>query len=96
VVKDQAGSDSSIDFGRFEPDDLRQKIEDLSPNILAFNGKKAAQVFLGERRVKYRLQGTQIGETRLFVAPSTSGAANRYRSTEPWYELSKMALENTT
>jgi TDG/mug DNA glycosylase family protein len=90
VVKGQAGGDASIDFGRSNPDDLKQKIEHFSPAVLAFNGKKAAQVFLGERRVDLGLQPEQVGETRLFLAPSTSGAANRYWNVEVWYELAEL------
>jgi TDG/mug DNA glycosylase family protein len=96
VVKGQAGGDASIDFGRSEPGDLRQKIEYFSPTVLAFNGKKAAQVFLGERRVELGLQAKQVGTTRLFVAPSTSGAANRYWNVDLWYELAELVLGAAT
>ena len=51
VVKGQAGGDASIDFGQSEPDGLRQKVKHFSPTVLAFNGKKAAQIFLDERRI---------------------------------------------
>jgi len=96
VVKGQAGSDASIDFGRSNPDGLKRKIEHFSPAVLAFNGKKAAQVFLCERRVELGLQFMQVGETRLFVAPSTSGVANRYWKVEVWYELAELVQESAT
>ena len=90
VVKGQAGGDASIDFGRSNPDDLKQEIVHFSPTVLAFNGKKAAQIFLSKRRVELGLQPEQVGETRLFVAPSTSGAANGYWNVEVWYELAEL------
>ena len=96
VVKGQSGGDASIDFGRSEPDGLRQKIEHFSPTVLSFNGKKAAQVFPGERSVELGLQAKQVGTTWLFVAPSTSGAANGYWNVDLWYELAELALGTAT
>ncbi len=48
----------------------------LSPKILCFNGKEAAKAFLGTDRVEFGELEKHIGETLLFVAPSTSGATN--------------------
>ncbi len=90
MVKGQAGGDAYIDFGQFNPDDLKQEIVHFSPAVLSFNGKKAAQIFLGNRRVDLGPQPEQVGETRLFVAPSTSGAANGYWNVEVWYELAEL------
>ena len=91
VVKHQAGSDASIDFGRSDPGSLREKVEHFAPGILAFNGRKAAQVFLGRSRVDLGLQVVRVGATRLFVAPSTSGAANGYWDVNVWHRLAKLA-----
>ena len=87
VVKEQSGSDNEIDFAQASPQDVRSKIKKYAPGILAFNGKKAAQVFLGQKRVSYGLQAERIGATQLFIAPSTSGAANRLWNVDHWYEL---------
>ena len=87
VVKGQSGSDSEIDFAQSSPLDIRCKIKKYAPGILAFNGKKAAQVFLGQKQVSYGLQAERIGATQLFVAPSTSGAANRFWNVDDWHEL---------
>jgi double-stranded uracil-DNA glycosylase len=87
VVKGQSGSDSEIDFAQSSPQDVHSKITKYAPAILAFNGKKAAQVFLGKKRVSYGLQAERIGATQLFVAPSTSGAANRFWNVDDWHEL---------
>jgi len=96
VVKDQSGSDASIDFGLSDPGSFRDKIQQFSPAVLAFNGKKAAQVFLGRHRVVYGLQSERVGETRLFVAPSTSRAANGYWNAEIWSELAKLTRKVAT
>lgn len=90
VVKGQAGSDTDIDFRRALPDDVRAKVLHFAPLVLAFNGKRAAEVFLNFRRVQYGLQSATVGSTRLFVAPSTSGAANGYWSIDRWRELAQI------
>lgn len=90
VVKGQAGGDMSIDFARANQDDVRAKMIRLAPLVLAFNGKKAAEVFLGTRRVQYGLQSVALGSTKLFVAPSTSGAANGYWRIDGWRDLARL------
>ena len=90
VIKDQAGRDSQLDFTGSDPEGLREKILRFSPAVLAFNGTKAAKLFLGVRRVDQGLQVEQAGETRLFVAPSTSGAARGFWNEGYWYELARM------
>ncbi len=96
VAKGQAGSDASIDFSLSNPENLLKKIQRFAPAILAFNGKKAAQVFLGQRRVELGLQSVQVGATRLFVAPSTSGAANGYWNADVWHKLAKLTCDGAT
>ena len=96
VVKEQSGSDNEIDFSQSSPQDVRSKIKKTAPGILAFNGKKAAQVFLGQKRVSYGLQAERIGATQLFIAPSTSGAANRFWNVDDWHELAGWARARDT
>ena len=94
VAKGQAGGDAAIDFSLADPQSLREKLLLFAPRIVAFNGKKAAQVFLGQRRVEYGLQAEAIGKnTRLFVAPSTSGAATRSWDVNLWKELAQLVGE---
>lgn len=89
VAKQQAGGDHEIDFSRSDPDALRAKLMRYEPRILCFNGKRSAQVFLGLERVEYGLRDEAIGRTRLFVAPSTSGAANASWDVSIWRDLAK-------
>ena len=89
VAKQQSGSDADLDFRRSDPATTYQKILEYQPSVLAFNGKKAAQVFLGRRKVEFGLQSDRIDQTLLFVAPSTSGAAGRYWDIDHWHELSR-------
>ena len=87
IAKTAFGADSVLRPGDFDRDGLRIRIETFQPRILAFNGKNAASRFLGGA-VSYGWQsGREIGATRLFVAPSTSGAARGFWSEAPWFEL---------
>jgi TDG/mug DNA glycosylase family protein len=91
LVQDQSGGDADLDFARAGRAELREKILRLEPRLLCFNGKRAAQEFLGRKRVDYGLQRERIGRTRLFVAPSTSGAASGAWDAAQWRRLAKLA-----
>jgi TDG/mug DNA glycosylase family protein len=90
IAKGQSGSDAAIDFALSDPEGLRLKLHRFVPGILAFNGRKAAQVFFGRSRVETGLQPEMVGATRLFVAPSTSGAASGYWDVGAWRELAEL------
>jgi RimJ/RimL family protein N-acetyltransferase/G:T/U-mismatch repair DNA glycosylase len=95
LVKDQSGPDSGIEFGGESRELLRRKMQELQPDILCFNGKRAAKEFLRSTTVEYGLQPQRIGATRLFVAPSTSAAANG--SWDPaWWDKLAALLRLTT
>ena len=84
VVKRVSGRDAEI------PDEqltskkgrlaLRAKMKRFQPLALAFNGMKAAKVFLDSPCVSNGRQPERVGPTEIFVLPSTSGAARSIRS----------------
>ena len=88
VVKNQSGPDARIDFARASPEALRAKIASCSPRWLCFSSKRAAKTCLG-RNVTYGLQPETIGTTRLFVAPSPSGAASGFWDVAVWHALAR-------
>ncbi len=90
LVKGKSGMDKVLSRGDFGSAVLLEKVETYQPGHLCFNGKRAAQEFL-LRKVDYGLQSETIGSTRIFVAPSTSGAANRWWDVEIWRELARLA-----
>jgi TDG/mug DNA glycosylase family protein len=73
----------------FDPARFRLAIGQFAPQALAFNGKKAASVYLARptKLIGYGRQAERIGETALYVLPSTSGAASGVWSIEPWRSL---------
>jgi TDG/mug DNA glycosylase family protein len=89
LAKEVSGLDAELSFQDFDADGLRERIQYYCPQILCFNGKKAAQIFL-QKRVGYGLQEECIGDTRIFVAPSTSGAASGFWDIRVWLELGQL------
>jgi TDG/mug DNA glycosylase family protein len=89
LVKHQAGSDSTIRFRRADSFQLRATIMLYQPRYLCFNGKRAGQEFLRIPKVDFGVQRQRIGRTVLFVAPSTSGAANGSWDLTIWRDLAR-------
>lgn len=90
LVKDQSGADDGIRFERASADDLRRKMLTYRPAILCFNGKRAAKEFFAVREIGYGLHVQSIGNTQLFVAPSTSAAANGSWEAAWWQDLARL------
>jgi double-stranded uracil-DNA glycosylase len=86
VCKSEFGADSELSETAYDPDSVRAKVRRYRPRLLAFNGLSPARAVLG-RVSRYGLQPTTIGETRVFVVPSTSGLACKHWDAGPWYEL---------
>ena len=93
LAKTASGSDAEIPRSAWDEDGLRRRIEAARPCILAFNGKNAAQKFLGRSRIGYGSQNERIGTTEIFVLPSTSGAASGYWNPEPWRDLARLVAD---
>lgn len=91
ICKHTFGADSAMTRGDFDPGGLARRIAAAAPGILAFNGKFSARHFLRRATVPYGLLPNRIGETRLYVAPSTSKLARRYWNEEIWMDLLRMA-----
>ncbi len=87
IIKGQSGSDAEIGFRAAGPDVLHERILELTPRCFCFNGKKAAQEFFRRQDVSYGAQSDKVGDTVLFVAPSTSGSGSRWWNPDYWREL---------
>jgi len=87
LVKTKHGTDRSLGNPDFNCEELSRKIETYAPKILAFNGKKAAEIFLARKVDRYGLQPEKVKDTLIFVLPSTSGAASGFWSVQEWQEM---------
>lgn len=63
-------------------------IEQYRPKFLAFTSKAAGQNFLGGKR-DYGEQAEMIADTRIWILPSTSGAANGSWRPEIWHRFAE-------
>lgn len=90
-VKGQAAPDSAIVFGSTGASALAAKMREHQPGLLCFNGKRAAKEFVRTqtKTVDFGLQAATVGVKRLFVAPSTSAAANGAWDASYWFGLAK-------
>lgn len=92
IVKGQAGMDREIDLRRASPESLTEKILAVRPMVLCFNGKTAAAKFLHRKSPDYGLQPERIGDTLIYVASSTSGAANGSWDPATWQNVANAIL----
>jgi double-stranded uracil-DNA glycosylase len=88
-VKTHFGMDHQIplsQLGEIARTRLRSSILECRPKFLAFTSKTAGQKFLGGKR-DYGEQIELIGDTRIWILPSTSGAANGAWRPEIWHQF---------
>jgi TDG/mug DNA glycosylase family protein len=90
VCKQAAGNDSDINHSQDDVDGFWQRVSAYRPDLVAFNGKRAAKVALRTDAVSYGLQKPVRDRPRTFVLPSTSGAARGYWDLARWQELARL------
>jgi TDG/mug DNA glycosylase family protein len=88
LCKVSAGSDSDVGTGGFDIPRLEAKLDQYKPAWIAFNGKAAAKAALGPA-VDYGAQPGRLGPARVFVLPSTSGAARGFWDVRYWHRLAE-------
>ena len=88
MAKGHFGSDCVLPARAFDSARLNTAIARFKPAVLAFNGKKAAQMFYGRTAIDYGRQPA-IGDTAIWVLPSTSGAASGAWSPAPWRQMAQ-------
>lgn len=99
LAKHESGMDIALSSNAYDSGLLLRKIETFRPRNLAFTGKRPAGIFLletfGAGVEDYGEQGVRIGDTRIFVLPSPSGAARRWWSVDPWIKLADLHRQET-
>jgi len=93
LCKTESGADASLSREADDANALAAKIARYRPAILAFNGKRAAGVFLDAATIDYGEQAERIGETAIHVLPSTSGAARRWWDETFWRRVADAIRE---
>ncbi|MDD9993786.1 MAG: mismatch-specific DNA-glycosylase [Rhodospirillales bacterium] len=84
LCKTESGADADLSRQADDAAALTAKIERHRPAVLAFNGKRAARVFLAAETLDYGEHARRIGGTAIHVLPSTSGAARRWWEETFW------------
>jgi double-stranded uracil-DNA glycosylase len=90
-VKTHSGMDHQIPLSELTQDGrarLSASIAKFHPEFLAFTSKTAGQRFLGGKR-DYGEQLERIAATRIWILPSTSGAANGSWRPEIWHQFAE-------
>lgn len=94
LAKYKVGSDKDLKPEDFDIPALLEKIEKYKPQILCFNGKRAAAEFYGfgdnTRRIEYGQQKLPIGNTKVFVTYSTAENARKGWKQDVWEQLKDM------
>lgn len=97
LAKRESGMDAALSPDAWDAGALLRKIETCRPRFLAFTGKRPAGEFLrdsfGADVADYGLQARTVGETRIYVLPSPSGAARRWWTIAPWRTLAELHRE---
>ena len=89
IAKVRSGSDASLCDIDLDVPAFRAKIELYAPQVVAFNGKKAASIFFGRRtsEIPYGKHSENVGHTALWTLPSTSGGARGFWDIGHWQLL---------
>lgn len=91
LVKGKAGMDHTLVKDDYDRETFESRILEFQPRVVCFNGKQAAMAYLQTKKVAFGLQSeVRIGNTAIFVAPSTSGAAGGFWDESIWFELAKL------
>lgn len=94
LVHTESGNDNQISKESYEIEVFTGKMKIYKPKYIAFTSKAAASFALGFKGVtsiiEYGLQSQLIGESKVFVLPSTSGSARAFWDEKYWFELKEL------
>lgn len=92
IAKKSHGADRRLRPADFDVPALKRRLEQFHPVVVAFNGKKAAQLALGfasTKHVRYGRQAEVLCGVEVWVMPSTSAQASRYWDPRVWKALGR-------
>ena len=85
--KVESGADTALTRGADDRAGLIAKLAAARPRAIAFNGKRAAGVFLTAKTLAYGRQRDAWHDIPVFVLPSTSRRAGAFWDEAPWQAL---------
>lgn len=91
--KDSHGPDKDWKATAEDVARLKKNIKEWQPRVLAFTSKTSARYFFG-RKVVLGKQTEVIGQTAIYVLPSTSGLAQTSWDKSVWMELGSYLKNN--
>jgi TDG/mug DNA glycosylase family protein len=92
ICKTDFGNDNELDSSKYDVKRFSLAVIKYQPRIVCFNGKNAAKIYLNKKKVDYGIQNEKIGQTKLFIAPSTSGAASGFWDLNQWEILTNCLI----
>jgi len=92
ICKTDYGNDNELDSSKYDVKRFSLAVIKYHPRIVCFNGKNAAKIYLNKKKVDYGIQKEKIGKTKVFVAPSTSGAASGFWDLNQWEILTNCLI----
>ncbi|WP_135229578.1 mismatch-specific DNA-glycosylase [Deinococcus fonticola] len=89
VAKRHSGVDAALPGEAWRPDELRQKIIQYRPALVAFTSKRGASETLGQPTAKlpYGQQDFRLEGAEVWVLPSTSPLGHNHFQLGPWQAL---------
>jgi len=95
LAQEVTGADHVIAAEEFDLKGFEERILKYQPRMVAFTSKRGASEFLKRPtgKIEYGFLEEKIGETRLFVLTSPSGAANSSWDEAPWQILADYLKE---
>ena len=91
LAQQTSGMDKVLKKNDFDAAGFKRKMMDYRPKIIAFNGKKAASAYYNRNtsHISYGLQPDKIGQSMVFVMPSTSSPARGFWDESQWVTLAE-------
>ena len=87
ICKIDFGNDNELDKSTYDVNGFNSKILKFQPKIVCFNGKNAGKTYLNKKIVTYGIQLESINSSKVYIAPSTSGAASGFWNMKIWNDL---------
>lgn len=89
VAKRHAGVDAALPAEAWRPDELRRKLRQYAPSLVAFTSKRGAAETVGKAtgKLSYGVQTLRLEDVEVWVLPSTSPLGHSHFQLAPWQAL---------